>query len=80
MAGAVYLNPSYLSTVFKMETGSSINKYIKAVRMEKAKQILTQTNIRVSDAGAAVGYSNTSYFIRSFHEYFGETPDKMRQK
>lgn len=80
LAGAVYLNPSYLSTVFKMETGSSINKYIKAVRMEKAKQILTQTNIRVSDAGAAVGYSNTSYFIRSFHEYFGETPDKMRQK
>lgn len=80
LAGAVYLNPSYLSTVFKIETGNNINKYIKMVRMEKAREILTRTNIKVSDAGAAVGYANTSYFIRSFHEYFGETPDKMRQK
>lgn len=80
LASAVYLNPSYLSTVFKVETGSNINKYIKAVRMEKAREILSGTNIKVSDAGAAVGFSNTSYFIRSFHEYFGETPDKMRRK
>lgn len=80
IASAVYLNPSYLSTIFKLETGSSVNKYMKSVRMEKAKQILTQTNKKVSDVGAAVGYTNPSYFIKSFHEYFGETPDKMRQK
>ena len=78
LADTVYLNPSYLSTIFKAETGNSINSYIRAVRMERAKQILLQTNMRVGDVGSTVGFNNTSYFIRSFHAYFGETPDRMR--
>jgi two-component system response regulator YesN len=80
LADVVYLNASYLSTLFKAETGSGINKYIKTVRMEKAKQMLRQTNMKISEIGAAVGFHNNSYFIKSFHEYYGETPEKMRQK
>jgi two-component system response regulator YesN len=80
LADVVYLNASYLSTIFKAETGSGINKYIKTIRMEKAMQMLLQTNLKISDIGTAVGFHNNSYFIKSFHEYYGETPDKMRQK
>ncbi|NMA83247.1 MAG: helix-turn-helix domain-containing protein [Epulopiscium sp.] len=80
LADVVYLNASYLSTIFKAETGSGINKYIKTVRMEKAKQMLLQTNMKISDICTAVGFRNNSYFIKSFHEYYGETPEKMRQK
>lgn len=79
LAEMVYLNASYLSSVFKLETGSGINEYIKKVRMEKARQILEQTNKKVSSIAKEVGFSNTSYFIKSFHEYYGETPAKIRQ-
>ncbi|MBS6195913.1 MAG: response regulator [Clostridiales bacterium] len=79
LAGIVYLNPSYLSSLFKLKTGNSINKYIKSIRMEKARQMVLDTNMKVNDIGTAVGFNNTSYFIKSFHEYYGETPDKMRQ-
>jgi two-component system response regulator YesN len=48
--------------------------------MEKAMQMLLQTNLKISDIGTAVGFHNNSYFIKSFHEYYGETPDKMRQR
>lgn len=79
LADLVYLNASYLSSIFKAEIGSGINKYIKTIRMEKAKELLKQTNMKVSDIGNAVGFRNSSYFIKSFHEYYGETPEKMRQ-
>lgn len=80
LADVVYLNPSYLSTIFKSKTGSGISKYIKTIRMEKAKKMLLRTNMKISDIGNAVGFHNNSYFIKSFHEYYGETPEKMRQK
>ena len=80
LAEQVYLNASYLSTRFKLETGYGINEYIKKLRMEKAKQMLEQTNKKVNTIAQEVGFLNTSYFIRSFHEYYGQTPAKIRQK
>ena len=80
LAEQVYLNASYLSTRFKLETGYGINEYIKKLRMEKAKQMLKQTNKKVNTIAQEVGFLNTSYFIRSFHEYYGQTPAKIRQK
>ncbi|MCR5754810.1 MAG: AraC family transcriptional regulator, partial [Acetatifactor sp.] len=80
LADQVYLNTSYLSRIFKTQTGHGINKYIKTVRMEKAKELLQKTNMKIADIGCAVGFHNNSYFIKSFHEYYGKTPEKMRNK
>lgn len=80
LAGKVYLNASYLSSMFKIETGCGINEYIKKIRMEKAKQMLEQTNKKINSIAQEVGFLNPSYFIRSFHEYYGKTPAKIRQK
>lgn len=79
LAEKVYLTPRYLSSLFIQETGYGINKYIKNVRMEKAKELLLKTNLKVSDISQEVGYSNVSYFCKSFQEDFGSTPDKYRQ-
>lgn len=76
----VYLSPRYLSSIFKKETGYGLNKYIKAFRMEKAKELLETTHMKVVTICNAVGYSNVSYFIQSFREYFGSSPEKFRQK
>ncbi|MBE5826682.1 MAG: response regulator [Butyrivibrio sp.] len=80
LAEMVYLNTSYLSTIFKAETGCGINKYIKNVRMEKAKELLLTTNMKIADIGISVGFRNTSYFVKSFHDHFGKTPEKIRNR
>jgi two-component system response regulator YesN len=79
LAEQVFLSPRYLSDLFIRETGCGINKYIKNLRMEKAKELLLGTNQRIQDICKKVGYSNFSYFCRSFRENFGETPDSFRQ-
>jgi two-component system, response regulator YesN len=80
LAEKVYLTPRYLSSLFIQETGFGINKYIKNIRMEKAKDLLIKTNLKINEICQAVGYSNVSYFCKSFQEDFGTTPDKYRQQ
>ena len=75
----VYMAPSYLSSVFKKETGQNLNRFIKSVRMEKAKELLEQTMMKIVDISTACGYPNVSYFCSSFREYYGISPQKFRE-
>lgn len=75
----VYMAPSYLSSVFKKETGQNLSRFIKSVRMEKAKELLEQTMMKIVDISTACGYPNVSYFCSSFREYYGVSPQKFRE-
>lgn len=79
LAEKVYLTPHYLSSIFIQEKQVGINKYIKNVRMKKARELLQETNMKISDVCDKVGYSNLSYFCRSFRNEFGATPDQYRR-
>ncbi len=78
LAGMVYLTPSYLSALFKKETGQNLSKFIKQYRMEKAKDMLENTNKKIVTISNETGYVNVSYFCQSFREYFGISPQKFR--
>lgn len=78
LADMVYLAPSYLSSVFKKETGQNLSKFIKQYRMEKAKDMLENTNMKIVSISEAVGYQNVSYFCQSFRECYGVSPQKFR--
>lgn len=78
LASMVYLAPSYLSMVFKKETGENLSKYIKRYRMEKARDMLENSNKKIVDISNEVGYPNVSYFCQSFRECFGMSPQKFR--
>lgn len=78
LAEKVCLAPNYLSNIFKKETGENLTKFIKAYRMNKAKDMLDETYEKVVDISNAVGYPNVSYFCQSFREYFGISPQKYR--
>lgn len=80
LAEYVYMTPSYLSSIFKKTTNMGINNFIKNYRMEKARDMLENTNIRIKDIGNRVGYTNISYFCQSFREFYGLTPEKYRQR
>lgn len=79
LAGQVYLSPGYLSYIFKKETGMNLSRYIKECRMEKAKALLKETNMKIVQVGKEVGFSNVSYFCQSFREYCGVSPEKYRK-
>lgn len=80
LADQVCLAPSYLSHIFKKETGENLGKFIKRVRMEKAKDMLENTHEKIVSVSVAVGYANVSYFCQSFREYYGISPQKFRNQ
>lgn len=79
LADIVFLSPKYLSSMFSQVTGINLNKYIKKVRMEKAKELLLTTNMKIADISQEVGYSYVSYFIRIFQEEYNMSPETYRQ-
>lgn len=76
----LHITAAYLSTLFKVETGLNIVKYISNYRIEKAKELLATTNIRVGDVAEQVGYLNASYFISLFRNHTGYSPAKYRER
>ena len=80
LADMIYIHPDYLSRMFKKETGMNLNRYIKTIRMNKACQLLENSQQKITAISAAVGYQNCAYFIRTFTSTFGISPEKYRQK
>ena len=78
IAEAIFLNPEYLSRLFKRETGSTLNDYIVAEKMRAAQALLGDTNIPVSIIATKVGYSNFSYFSQVFKKYTNLSPLEYR--
>lgn len=57
----------------------NLNRFIRVVRMEKAKELLCSTNMKVAQVSEQVGIPNVSYFCRSFREYYGSSPESYRK-
>jgi len=80
IAEAIYMNPEYLSRLFKRVKGISLNDYITLKKVEIAKSLLVNTNIPVNLIASKVGYSNFSYFSQVFKKYCGLAPLEFRQR
>lgn len=78
LAQKFFLNKAYLCTVFKKETGKTLNDYIIETRMEAAKSLL-QGDIHIYEISDMVGISNSNYFARSFKKYTGMSPSEYRE-
>ncbi|OCT16770.1 hypothetical protein A8709_08915 [Paenibacillus pectinilyticus] len=79
LAASVYLNPAYLSRLFKKETGLSISEYSLKIRMEKAKKLLAESNDKISYVAEQAGYSHFSFFAKMFKKYTGLSPQEYRK-
>ena len=79
IAAALFVNGNYLARVFKRETGRTLLWYHNAVRCEKAKQLLAETDLSVSEAGAAVGYVSSAHFSHLFKKMTGVAPSDWRE-
>lgn len=73
------LNEGYFSGLFKKDTGKSITEYLNEIRMEKAKELLAETNLKNYEIAEKVGFRNASYFSTMFKKYTGMTIQEYRQ-
>jgi AraC-like DNA-binding protein len=75
----VYLSPSYFTRVFKEEMKVSPISYLLKVRINKAKEILAGTDMKIGDTALAVGFSNHQRFNEIFRKNTGTTPSDFRK-
>ena len=75
----VGLSRVYFCKLFHQMEGISFSAYLKKVRIEKAKQLLLTTNMRIFEVGNAVGFSHAKYFGQVFKETVGLTPLEFKK-
>lgn len=79
LAERVFLNPEYLSRLFKKQTGVSLTEYITNEKIKVAKQYLVKSDLCVSIIASKVGYLNFSHFSQVFKKITGVPPNEYRQ-
>lgn len=79
LAEKLHYNAAYLGQLFQKEVGEPFNLYLLNYRLEKAKQLLHQTELSVDEISSAVGFQTPTYFIRMFKSNVGLTPLKYRK-
>ena len=78
IADQMGVSVKYISRVFKQRTGKNLTDFIGEIRIQKAKELLTQTDQKVGDIAAAVGIENRTTFLRVFKKYEGISPIEYR--
>jgi YesN/AraC family two-component response regulator len=79
VADALNINPSYFSKMFHEETGETFSKFLLRLRMDKAKQLLRETTLRIYEIAVLVGYNDVKYFTKLFKESEGMSPVRYRE-
>ncbi len=74
MAKEVGCSQFHLSRIFSEETGTTISRYLRTTRLEKAAELLRAGNHNVTETAMMVGYSSLSHFSKAFAEHFGHCP------
>lgn len=80
VASIVYLNPVYFSQVFKQKTGYGFKEYVIHLRMEQAKQLLLNPQLKLADISERIGYQDVKHFTQVFRRKYNATPTEYRQE
>lgn len=78
LADELGVSASYLSRLFKKETGDSVSGYIRRQKIDMAKNLLQYSDYSMIDIANRLSFSSQSHFIQQFREYEGMTPKKYR--
>ncbi len=76
----LHMSASHVCTMFKKETGNTINGYLTDYRLGRAKKYLDESLLSIADISAKIGYKDNSYFGRIFRKHFGLTPLEYRNR
>lgn len=81
LSQTLYISPTYISRVFKEETGESPINYLIKLRLTRAKELMeSETDITVKEAANLVGYNDAYYFSKLFKKYYGKPPSAFLKR
>ena len=80
IAGHCGISATYLSRIFAQEKGKGVQEYLTDVRVRRAKELLADTNEKIYEIAAEVGYSDAVYFNKVFKKNAGVTPKEYRMQ
>jgi len=80
VAKKLYINPAYLSRLFKDEVGITFTHFLMKARIERAKELLKESYLKIYEISGQVGYKNEKYFSRIFKDFEGVTPNEYRDR
>lgn len=78
VASVLYISSNYLRQIFRQQTDESFVEYLTRIRMEKAMDLLKNSNMKIQDIADSTGFSNQRYFAVCFKKHFGKTPTEFR--
>jgi two-component system response regulator YesN len=78
IAEAVALTPNYLANKFKQRTGRTVMSRLTDHRMDRAKELLSKTTLKVYEIAERTGYNNSNYFCQVFKKAVGVSPRVYR--
>lgn len=79
LAKAFHINASYLSALFRKETGTTLTHYVNHSRMEYAASLLQATDLPVKQIAQCCGIHDVNYFTKTFKKYQGKAPKEYRK-
>lgn len=79
VAAIVHLSPKYFSELFKQRTGTKFTECLTNIRMEKAKLLLRNTEMAITDVSGKVGYDDPNYFSTIFKKHYKKSPLQFRK-
>ncbi|AWB46210.1 DNA-binding response regulator [Paenibacillus sp. CAA11] len=80
IAAQFYMNPVYLGQLFKKTYGKYFNDYLLSLRMDEARRLLRQSDMRIYEIAGRVGFVNPDYFVTQFEKTEGVTPTEYRNR
>ncbi len=78
VAKAVNMSTFYFCKIFKKATGTNFTDYVSRVRVEKARNLLLNPNLRISEIAYEVGFQSLTHFNRVFKKILGQSPTEYR--
>lgn len=79
IANKFYMNPVYMGQLFKKTYGVYFKDFLLKLRIDEAKKLLRQTDMRVYEIAEKVGFNNSDYFVTQFEKMAGKTPSQYRK-
>ncbi|WP_240414618.1 helix-turn-helix transcriptional regulator [Paenibacillus periandrae] len=79
LAQKVYMTPSYLSLLFKTNTGKTFIEQLTDIRIDKAKHLLKNTHLKNYEVAESIGYQDSRYFSQIFKKKVGCSPSDYRE-
>ena len=74
------VSASFLRREYRAAYGTSPKRYLKELRLSRAKELLLTDKHTVSEIAAICGYTGISYFIQDFHKFVGTSPSQYRKQ